>query len=271
MGFRWLFTFIKVAVVVSLAMTSGCRKRSANSCSGGDGLAASEWNGASLSPNQLSLTFDDIAGDATEDIASYLQSMGAASVFFAVGSVAADRGAALAKISGAGHLIGSLGWSGQDLSAAADPVLEVRRADVLMQAHASGNVFLIRSSGGWNAGVSDALKAGGLSKYAGGIGMDIGWKLNGFTDDLECQQAGQTAEKCAAGYATEILKKQRGIVNFRATSPFTLTLLRILIPRLQSEAYSFVRVDQIPAVKAKLVGGADQAGKSGGATCDDYK
>ena len=271
MGFRILFTFTKTLILAGLLVSTGCRKRSGTNCAGGDGLAASEWSGLSLAAKQLSLTFDDVAGDATEDIARYLQTMNAPSVFFAAGSIANDRTNALNTINGTGNLVGSLGWSGQDLSTAADPVLEVRRADVLMQTYASGNVFLIRSSGGWNASVSDALKAGGLSKYAGGIGMDVGWKMSGFSDDLACQQASQTAEACAAGYAAQIRKNQKGIVNFRTTSTFTLSLLRTLVPQMQSESYTFVRVDSIPDVKAKLVSGASQAGKTGGATCDDYK
>lgn len=271
MGFRVLCSFLKLVSIVVLLVSSGCRKRSGTNCAGGDGLAASEWSGMSLAANQLSLTFDDIGGDGASDIARYLQTMNVPSVFFAAGAVANDRKNVLETINGAGHLVGSLGWSGQDLSAAADPVLDVRRADVLMQTYASGNVFLIRSSGSWNASVSDALKAGGLSKYAGGIGMDIGWKTPGFTDDLACEQASQTAEVCAAGYAVQIRKLQKGIINFRTTSTYTLSLLRTLIPQLLSESYTFVRVDGIPDVKAKLVSGASQAGKTGGASCDDYK
>lgn len=271
MGFRLLCLFAKLLMLTGLLVSSGCRKRSGSNCVGGDGLAASEWNGTSLTANQLSLTFDDIAGDAAEDIARYLQTKNAPSVFFTAGAVAQDRASVLNTISGAGHLVGSLGWSGQDLSTAADPVLDVRRADVLMQSYASGNVFLIRSSGGWSGAVADALKAGGLSKYAGGIGMDVGWKTSGFNDDLACQQANQSAETCATGYLSQIRKTKKGIVNFRTTSPFTLSLLRILIPQMQAELYTFLRVDQIPDVKAKLVSGASQAGQTGSATCDDYK
>lgn len=270
MGFRVLCAFSKLVIIASLLIPSGCRKRSGSNCTGGDGLTASEWNGTSLTANQLSLTFDDVAGDAAEEIARYLQAVNAPSVFFTAGVKADERSSVLKTISAAGHLVGSLGWSGQDLSTAVDPVLDVRRADVVMQTYASGNVFLIRSSGSWNATVADALKAGGLSKYAGGIGMDVGWRTPGFNDDLACQQANQTADICTTGYAAQIRKTQKGIVNFRTTTPFTLSLLRVLIPQLQSESYTFLRVDNIPDVKAKLVSGS-QAGKTGGATCDDYR
>lgn len=271
MGFRLICPTIKLILLLLIVAVSACRKRSGNNCSGGDGLVANAWDGSSLAPLKVSFTFDDATGDAAEEIARFLQAAQASSVFFTTGISAQDKQSILNTISGSGHLIGSLGWSGQDLSRAPDPVMEIRRADLLMQSYASGNVFLVRSSGDWNSSVVDALKSGGLSKYAGGIGMDVGWKINGFSDDVVCKQASLTPEVCAAGYATEIHKTQRGIVNFRSTSSYTLTLVRALVSQLQTEGYSFVRVDSIPSIRAKLVGGASQAGKSGGATCDDYQ
>lgn len=271
MGFRLFYSILKLSLLIILLGLSGCRKRSTSSCSSGNGLNASGWTGSSLAPLNISFTFDDATGDAVEEMARFLQAIKAPSVFFTTGKDAEDHQALLNTISGLGHLIGSLGWSGQDLSSAADPVMEVRRADALIQAYASGNVFLIRSTGGWGSSVTDALKDGGLSKYTGDIGMDIGWKINGFSDDVACKQANQTAESCAAGYATEIHKTQRGIVNFRSSSTYTLTLIRALTSQLQNEGYSFTRADSIPSIKAKLIDGAGSAGKSGGATCDDYR
>ena len=169
----------------------------------------------------------------------------------------------------------------------AQVVAEVSDTDALIAPYVPVTRFLLRAPMGyWDAQVYNAIHATPMDKYTGFIRWDIGGQMTdvganiqnphlagdaGYGADWDCWQNQngfglKTGTQCAARYMNEIHAVGKGIVlmhdsdngnmgnnNVVAGTGNTIDMVKqILIPQLKAEGYTFVRTDDVPAIKAAL-------------------
>jgi len=257
------------ALAAATALTA-CSAKDHPRCANGAGL-----DGTPIVPvlpdKTLALTFDDGPGPETDPLAAYLAEAGAPSTFFVVGRLAQTRPEDMKGLRSRGHLVANHTHTHQSLTAAHDPVGEVMRADEVISAYVTGDVFLFRAPyGAFNTNTAARLNASRLGKYTGPIDWDIGDELTDQSgSDWACYLAGIAPDACAERYLTEIRAKGRGVVLLHDTVPGALPLVRALVPQLKAEGYAFVRLDAAQEVAVRV---RERGGKPGdaGDSCYDY-
>jgi peptidoglycan/xylan/chitin deacetylase (PgdA/CDA1 family) len=199
---------------------------------------------------------------ATAEIGDVLFANDAPAVFFVAGQAVKGNEAVLATLKERGHLIANHTYSEVPLTTAPSPVAEVAKTDELIAPYVSGEVFLLRApAGAFDASVARRLNDAGLAKYVGPVQWDIGGQE---LSDAACWQEGMSASACAEIYLDAIRAADRGIVRFSAEPEETAQMLRVLLPKLKSEGYRFMRIDAMPAVAASLERGGAAPGTVGG-------
>jgi peptidoglycan/xylan/chitin deacetylase (PgdA/CDA1 family) len=241
-------------------------------CPGGPGLAEAPLTGADLPAKTLALTFEGGPTDATLAISEYLFGRGLQAAFFVTGEQADGRKDVLSSLRRRAHVVGNFGYSGEPLTESETQVLEVRRTDEIIAPHVIGGMFLLRApDGAFDAKLAKRLNAAGFGRYVGPVQWDVGERGGGFVDTAACWEEARTVEDCAQGYLDEIRRVGHGIVRLEATRGETESLLRVVVPKLEGEGYSFVRIDAVPLIQTalQLRGGQPGAGADVGA-CDEY-
>lgn len=265
-----------LAAGLAIALT-GCRFfKTGSSCATGPGLSSTELDGSGLQDSQLVLTFDGGPTDATREISDYLYGNLVQATFFVAGKDAERRPDELKLIKERGHLIANLGFSGQPLHEVADPVLEVRKTDELIAPYVTGDMFIFRSpDGALDDAEAKQLNEAGLSRYVGPIRWDIGDTIGAqsseSTSDKDCWDKAISIDDCAERYLKAIRLKKHGIVRLHAERLETSALLKVIVPKLVEEKFTFLRLDAVPAVKQALEQSGGKPGAvGGGAGCHDY-
>jgi peptidoglycan/xylan/chitin deacetylase (PgdA/CDA1 family) len=257
-----------------VACGAGCTvDDSSDACGSGPGITATPFDGAQLAEKSLSLTFDGGPSASSLELGEFLFANGVQATFFVAGQAAQGFESTLEAFKDYGHLVGNLGYSGRRLTDVPDPVAEIRKTDQLITPYVTGDMFLLRApEGAIDGKVVDLLNDDGLDKYVGHVHWDVGDTAGEFRVDTDCWTADVNAGNCAQGYMEAIRIEKRGIVRLHDMDVRTLALVRDIVPQLQSEGFSFVRVDSIPAVRREL----EQAGATpgliaGGKACNDYE
>ena len=256
-----------------LVLNQGCGVAVKKSCVGnGTGLAKSALTGANLADNTVAFTFSNGPTEFTTDIAEYLYSNGIKATFFTLGSNVRGRQAVLEKLKGWGHLVGNMGYDQQNLTKSRIPQLQVRRTDELIREYITGDMFLFRPPlGSYDEALIDKLNNEGLRKYVGPILWDVG-RSEGFTDDLTCWQSNTSVGTCAQGYLDKIKAVKSGIIDFHDTSVETGSLVKSVVQSLQTDGFSFSRIDAIPTIKEHIEANGGSPGVVGGDhACNDYQ
>lgn len=219
-------------------------------------------NGLRFAPKQLCLTYDDGPGPMSVQLAAYLHAQGIQATFFVVGSTAADHPEKLRQMRGYGHLIANhtyshLIFSDHTVSGAA-MLEEVTRTDAAI-AQGGGDPaavsYLRAPRGRWTERAAHVLSQD-LLAACHHLGP-IGWDING--NDWQIWGDGGSAQECADRYHDLIVPEAKsGIVLMHDSSadiPHAVAnnrayeAARLLIPRLQSAHYSFVRLDHVPGIQ----------------------
>ena len=226
-------------------------------------------DGTSLADRSICLTFDDGPGETagpgpgprTLALAQYLNQQGVPATFFMVGKFASALPQVMARVKSLGHLIGNHSYDHPNLleyaEGGGDIVAQISRTESLIRHWVDGPVVMMRPPhGAWNADIAARLNAN-LTVSLGHIGP-VGWDIDG--GDWSCWQDGRTPGECAERYLQLIEHKRRGIVLFHdCTSDRevikranrTLEAVQFLIPTLRERGYSFVRLDQVPAIASR--------------------
>lgn len=216
--------------------------------------------GTGMAAGTLSLTFDDGPGPRTAELSRYLKAEGIQGTFFIQGSAAAAYPEVLKQLHADGHLLANHTYSHPRMTAATDPVSEVRRTDELIKKYVTDGVFLFRAPyGDWNGKVATVLNNAGLTKYVGSIFWDIGGVRTERQDkrlttaaDWACWSFNDSVEKCADGYMNETRDLGKGIVLMHDVHSRTIDMVKNMVPRLKDEGFRFVRLDKAPTVAAAL-------------------
>lgn len=247
-------------------------------------LSSSPQFGTSLPAKTLSLTFDDGPGTRTSALSTYLKNQDIKATFFVngqrmmptqaplpAGSYTPIGEAAyetlLAQLVADGHLVANHTTTHRNVTSlsATQIVAELKQTDDLIAPYVPANRFLFRAPfGSWNTTAWNNLKNTAMNKYVG----HIGWEAGGFSDqfpnraaDWWCWQNGKTSAQCGDAYVKEIdTYFPKGIVLMHDPYPdpgdaapgTTLDMVKYMVPILKTKGYSFVRLDEVPAIAALL-------------------
>jgi len=258
---------------LSLALAGCGLVKKGSSCDlTANNLRAVPWTGAGLPLNTLSLTFLRGPSETTADIGTFLEESGIQAGFFVRGAAVTDRKATIYHLWEQGHLVGNGGYTFTALTGSREPILELRKTDALITEAVTGDMFLFHApEGEFNQELADLLNHSGLGKYVGPIAPDA-VPSETFIDDKSCWDNDISVTACAQQYFEEIVRLQKGIIPFHDEDARTLELLATLLPDLSAFGFSFVRLDQIPELRAVLeVAGSSVDQVAGESSCDDYE
>jgi len=262
------------SVAVGLLLLSACQySERGKTCAVGPGLRTRPYTGANLSPNQLVLTFDGAPTSTMAAIGDYLFANGVQGAFFVDGAsiVGGQQKAVLAGLKGHAHLVGNRGYTQADLGAAHDLEREVRKTDQLILPYVTGDMFLLRPNGSISADTSTHLSSMGLSRYVGPIGWDVGAGTSTLVHDDDCWRQSLGVADCTNGYLTAIRALGNGILRLHADDFRSADLLRLLLPQLKTELFTFIRLDSVADIQDALLQSGGKPGTQGGAPgCSEY-
>lgn len=189
----------------------------------------------------------------------------------------------LAQLVADGHLIANHTTTHRNATQlnATQLLAELQQTDDLIAPYVPPNRFLFRAPfGAWSAGAYNNLSATAMNKYVG----PIEWEAGGFDNDYPNKAADwacfqgvlyqgaakvqlvagapgyATSEQCGAAYVNEIDQFGKGIVLMHDPYPdgaipgggSTFDMVKYMVPILKGKGYTFVRLDQVPAVAALL-------------------
>ena len=212
----------------------------------------------------IALTFDDGPNFNTLAVLDALKVEKVKATFFIVGKMAAAHPDVLRRIAAEGHLLANHSADHALLGKryVRHPELlfnELRQVDdeiaPLMPTNA---LFFFRAPyGSWRPAEAALLNADpDLKKYIGPIYWDEGGNVsldkNGYvlsSADWDCWRRKWEATICAKGYLREIRRKNGGVVLIHCISGKAAELVQDIVPALEEEGYSFVRVDQVPTYR----------------------
>ena len=191
-----------------------------------------------------------------------------------------------------GHIIGNHTVTHRNMvtevmpTGAANLIKEIAETDSDIEGYVPTGWYLFRPPyGSYNPSVFEGCKASPMQKYVGPINWDIGGVSNAYPNkaaDWACWQ-GQlsqgngslvngsgyaTTAQCGDAYMKEIAAVGRGIVlmhdPYSWANGSTLDMVKRLVPQLKAASYSFVRVDEVPAIRALLPACAASCGTCSG-------
>jgi len=255
-------------------------------------LSASNFVGTSVAAKTLALTFDDGPGDRTAELSMYLKAQGIRAAFFVNGgriaatalpnpnglTPLANVNAVLAQLVADGHLVANHTTTHRDLVstvANGQRVQELMETDASIAAYVPSGWFLFRAPfGSYNGAVYNTLHASGMDKYIGPIYWDMGDGDSAYPNsaaDWACWSGQQrnaaggglvngtgyaTTAQCGDAYLNNINAVGKGIVlmhdPYSWANGSTVDMVKYLVPKLKAAGYSFVRVDDVPAIRAAL-------------------
>jgi len=231
--------------------------------------------GYSLPEKTLCLTFDDGPGETaddqcgpkTEKIAAYLYEQHISATFFVVGKFAKQYPKILERIVELGHSLGNHTYHHPHLinmytaGREQEIIDEITNTSALLTPYLKNkNIYFRAPYGSWNSNIAKLMHLHLQDKlrYIG----PFHWDISG--DDWYFWEKGASAEKCAETYLELIQEKGKGIlllhdstadpIEFNPNAERmkannrVLETIKILIPQLKKEGYSFARLDEIPHI-----------------------
>ena len=209
----------------------------------------------------IALTFDDGPNAHTDEVLDALKQLHVKATFFIVGNMAHRHKATVARIAAEGHRLANHSADhelhGSKYDRHPERLLEElrdvdRQIEPLMK---SGDRLYFRAPyGAWKPAHAAILNADAtLKKYVGPIFWDIGGQVRTTRDgyvmsaaDWDCWHLGWSAHTCAKGYLREIRRQDGGVVLMHCIHVQSAALVAAVVPVLQQEGYSFVRLDEMP-------------------------
>jgi peptidoglycan/xylan/chitin deacetylase (PgdA/CDA1 family) len=208
----------------------------------------------------VALTFDDGPNENSRGVLSALAAYGIKATFFIVGNMAKTHPNVLKEVAQQGHLLANHSATharlGQRYERSEKLLLaQVREVNNYIAPLMKPNepLFFRAPYGYWTQSHARVLNRDPVLKYyIGPIFWDVGGETHvdekGYvrtSADWDCWERGWKAETCAKGYLREIAAKDGGVVLMHAIHSKAADLVRAVVPVLQREGYTFVRLDQL--------------------------
>ena len=231
------------------------------------GISEEIITGQSLSSNNVVFTFSGPLNDTAVSIADVLSTNGIEGTYFVSGKSIVSNFEKLNTIYQQGHQIGNGGYSGKSLVSSKQPSMELRRTDYLITPYIINNQYLFRAPGGeFDSRVAKRLNQDGLVKYTGPVGFDhIG------TTDQQCWADDTDFSQCATNIFSDIQSTGNGIIAIDTSDPRAVNLTGSLINTVNAAGFSFVTMEDIPAISNSLVANGSTIGTETVSSCDDYE
>lgn len=261
-------------ITIALLTFTGCKTASSGGgCfQKGPGISSDPITGTLLPAKTLSIVFVGGPSGKTLDIIDYLYSTNVKAAFFVYGYRAKDRKPTLIEAKRKGHLVGNATFSGKNFDELKSIVNEVMTTDELITPYVTGNMYLFTTPDGKiDLEAKKRLNRAGLRKYTGPVYWDIGQGQPNFMSDAECWKQGLDIGTCADKYLDKIKVLERGIVAFHSQDGRTLEVVKLLIQALEAKDFKFVRLDEVPEIRAMIKRNGGQPGViAGTGGCNDY-
>jgi peptidoglycan/xylan/chitin deacetylase (PgdA/CDA1 family) len=220
-------------------------------------------HGNALEKGVLSLTFDDGPGPQTEEVARFLHENGIQATFFVLGKHAEAQPAVLERLVALGHLVGNhlFGHSWLDQISPSETLSQIERTHQLISRVQPNGPFLFRPPWGkwnfWNSTESLPVflnNQAALHNYVGPISWDIDGR------DYWYWPNERTVAECAAEYEQKIENKPHGGIVLMHDNQHDgdnakykpLELVTTLVPRLIERGFTFIRTDEIDAIRSQM-------------------
>ncbi len=224
-----------------------------------------QLTGSHLPDKTLCLTFDDGPGETPNDgpgpktllLAEYLHKENIAATFFCVGQHIDLYPSILPLLNKLGHFVGHHTFSHPYMTALFDSdqrskfLEEMSRTDELIRNLVPNKPIYFRAPyGDWHSRLSIMLNR--EFKQAINYNGPFYWDINGL--DYSFWQNRQTAAECAAAYLSLIGNINHGLVVMHDSTAnikdmrlnnLTFETMKILLPVLKENGYSFVGIDNI--------------------------
>ena len=165
-----------------------------------------------------------------------------------------------------------------DASGSAAMVAELAKTHAILAPWIEARRALFRPPYGyWNARASAVLGASPMALYTGPVLWDVGGAMKldddatGFAADWDCWEGRsgfgkKTSRECATRYLNEFRSVGRGISLMHDATAFgdetnhdvdsgtgnTVDMVKLLVPLLKSDGFSFARIDEVPYIAAYL-------------------
>ncbi len=230
--------------------------------------------GTDMAQKHLAFTFDDGPGGRTAELADYLGDQGIPAAFFINGKNVPGRQAVLDTVIRRGHTLANHTQNHVQMTRISGDTLLRAVADTdahILTVQPSGPFLLRAPYGAWNGRVATELNGTSMKKYVGSIFWDVGGTLtSSAAADWDCWGRGMTAQSCANLYLQEIRAKKRGVVLMHDVHSKTVDMVKLMVPTLKAEGYTFDKLQDAPAVKraiANASAGPVATPPSGATTC----
>lgn len=245
-----------------------------HACSEGQALQSARLRGGGLPPRTIALTFDDGPGARTLELSRYLKERGIRAGFFVTGKnirAQHDGEAVLRALVDDGHVLGNHTTNHVSLTSLPPEavVAELADTDALIAPFVPAGRFMFRPPyGAWNDAVLATLEVSPMRKYVGPVDWDLGFQWgHGAAADWDCwSKAGLSdppvvdVATCGALYLEQIRHTSSGVVlmhdpyfiNDDPRQGGTVDMVMNIVPVLEREGFSFVRIDEVPEVEKLL-------------------
>lgn len=212
--------------------------------------------GADMAQKHLALTFDDGPGGRTAELADYLGDQGIPAAFFINGKNVPGRQNVLDTIIRRGHTLANHTQNHVQMTRISGDTLFKAVSDTdahILTVQPTGPFLLRAPYGAWNGRVATELNGTSMKKYVGSIFWDVGGTLTSTAAaDWDCWGHGMSVQSCANLYLQEIRSKKRGVVLMHDVHSKTVDMVKLMVPTLKAEGYTFDKLQDAPAVKRAI-------------------
>jgi peptidoglycan/xylan/chitin deacetylase (PgdA/CDA1 family) len=224
-----------------------------------------------LSDKEICLTFDDgpgvpsligNIGPKTLELAQYLHEQGIVATFFMVGKFIKKYPGITKAVSELGHIIGHHTTTHPDLvkywNAGNDLIPEfIQTEELIKNLLPKESIYFRPPHGKWNETICNHVNNHFKTNY-NYIGP-IGWNIDACDWMYWSRIELNSAAKCAEAYLKTIHLKKKGIIlmhdstankkylptKFRKLNNKTLETIKIIVPQLKKDGFSFISLDKI--------------------------
>jgi peptidoglycan/xylan/chitin deacetylase (PgdA/CDA1 family) len=227
-------------------------------------FSINQFNASFLPEKTLCLTFDDGPGETIGDgpgpktlnLAQFLKEENISATFFSVGKFVLQYASTVKEVAKMGHTIGNhtfchggrlpdLLQNGWDISS------EILMTDSLIKEFISKNTVYFRAPwGAWSEEVALQLNES-VQNGINHIGPFF-WDIE--ANDFGFWNSGRSAQECADAYFNKVVEIKKGIVLMHDSTAdilraknnnLTCETMKLLVPRLKSNGFKFVGLDEI--------------------------